>query len=1576
MKNIRPKNGTAILALLLAATGLLVLSGCRNPLSPPREAAIAERGVGTLSLTIGGSGGAARTIAPVWPGDGSLRLDLGFAPSYGCTGGNEAFSVPDWNQGDPVELYAGRWDLAVRAFRVDGGVATKIAEGSRLGIPVEPGAGTNITVALSPIRDGNGTFIWEITILDGFEISAGESTLAITPVGGGTWSHSGAFSATGTMSIPAGVYRVVFTLACANGERENAVIRELLHVYGNMTSAFAETLGELHFPTSLLSIILNAINNPVHGTIQASLYAAGVRAGHFPLLGINGVEDLGDTDFHGFLGRFDSLVAGPIRGEDLANLVDAALVAELADRDRVYANRDHAETSIRGLVANGDPAGVSFAWAGTRSVTVAVAGFVVTIGFNTDVYDHMVTFDPNGGGGGQGHILAYSGQAVTLPGSPGKGFDYLFTGWNTQANGGGRQHLGGSPFTVTGDVTLFAVWTLATGDTIQVILASGVGSVADIPLTSVPPGTEIILPPLPGEFANPGHFFTGWSAGGAVGLFPVGSTFAVTGPGSPVVLSAQWEAIVGDAPLTCTVRIEPNVEGAGVAIVMSVPQGTTITLPHGGFAREWYDLLPRWYIQAAGGTGHGFGESVLVDGDITLYARWHRPGFTVSFDVAGGSTVPGLEGGGTGTRNVLRGKTIDLPVLERANYTFVGWSTEIDGERIHLGLSPFLVVRDTRLQAEWEPGDPEVFTVTFAPNGGAGDDIVTIAVAGTTITLPGGGFTKADHAFVGWRYGTPDGLLHVGLAPFTVSRDARLYASWIPAPAGSAPPATFTVTFRPNHADAAGEAFSLVPVPQGTTITLPSAGFTKHQHFLYGWARAAVGVGGARDYALNAQFDVAGDVDLFAVWRFATVENVAVSPALVTVARGETRQFTAQVTGQGSPPQDVNWTLSGTVSPGTGIDPSSGLLTVAAGQTPGNGIFIVRAVSPHNQDVVGTAPVNVPEPTVTGVKVIPRVFPAQAQRGGSVEFDLEITGPGHPGAGGALVEWSVVSRGEGYPAIFDGTTVTGTNLGGTLAIAPSPNQALGYVDVQARVTNWIAAPGGNATGIQNARIMPPTGFMVQIGGFTVTPVPVERGEGHQFTVAVTGGQGYPGDGVVWTVSGATKPGTSVDASNWFNLAGTEPYNNQAGNIITLRSFSVCNPEIFGTVEVRMVGRMHLGSWRRVTAGVDHTMGITWENRLYTWGNQTNGGQLGHLDPDAAIAGSPAVTSPRRVGDHFWRYASGGWGHTTGIRMDGTLWEWGRWHGFHGADPVPGHNVPTQVRIAGAAEGDYATGWVYLVAGHGHNLAIRQGPSGERWLYGWGNSREGRLGLGTPMTGNNTVVRHPTRVPVGDDWDSVSTGMWHSAGLRDGIMYVWGRNTRGQLGPGGESNVPRRLDTGDWPARWRAVAVGGNIGNTSGFTVALCHEYGHMYVWGSNNDGALGPFDDDFGVISNTPRRVRINGADHEWESVHLNGTRHVIAIDTDGVLWTWGRNYHGAIGDGPVAGGGTPTGTGTNAIRATPFRIEATGGRTWDFSLGSGSASMAIDNMGYLWAWGHNNPHGQLGLGDTVNRLVPTQVPD
>ena len=93
-----------------------------------------------------------------------------------------------------------------------------------------------------------------------------------------------------------------------------------------------------------------------------------------------------------------------------------------------------------------------------------------------------------------------------------------------------------------------------------------------------------------------------------------------------------------------------------------------------------------------------------------------------------------------------------------------------------------------------------------------------------------------------------------------------------------------------------------------------------------------------------------------------------------------------------------------------------------------------------------------------------------------------------------------------------------------------------------------------------------------------------------------------------------------------------------------------------------------------------------------------------------------------------------------------------------------------------------------------------------------------------------------------------------------------------------------------------------------------------------------------------------------WASVEA-GDYQTSAIDVGTLLWCWGNNWSGRLGDGTVDGKlGPPV---DRAGRA---------------SVSSGdSHTCGATNVGTMWCWGYNYP-GQLGDGTTTDRTSPVQV--
>lgn len=129
---------------------------------------------------------------------------------------------------------------------------------------------------------------------------------------------------------------------------------------------------------------------------------------------------------------------------------------------------------------------------------------------------------------------------------------------------------------------------------------------------------------------------------------------------------------------------------------------------------------------------------------------------------------------------------------------------------------------------------------------------------------------------------------------------------------------------------------------------------------------------------------------------------------------------------------------------------------------------------------------------------------------------------------------------------------------------------------------------------------------------------------------------------------------------------------------------------------------------------------------------------------------------------------------------------------------------------------------------------------------------------------------------------------------------------------------------------------------------------------SNNGFSFSQTDQSSRVLlkSNTNYHTWIQADNYAWSKVDC-GFRHMVGIQTNGTLWTWGENHYGQLG------------TGDQMTRTVPTQI----GTDTDWAHCSAGAyfTLAIKTNGTLWTWGFNN-YGQLGHNDGITRLVPMQV--
>lgn len=125
----------------------------------------------------------------------------------------------------------------------------------------------------------------------------------------------------------------------------------------------------------------------------------------------------------------------------------------------------------------------------------------------------------------------------------------------------------------------------------------------------------------------------------------------------------------------------------------------------------------------------------------------------------------------------------------------------------------------------------------------------------------------------------------------------------------------------------------------------------------------------------------------------------------------------------------------------------------------------------------------------------------------------------------------------------------------------------------------------------------------------------------------------------------------------------------------------------------------------------------------------------------------------------------------------------------------------------------------------------------------------------------------------------------------------------------------------------------------------------VFCWGRNLDGQLG---DSSNVDRLNPVRVR---GSTSYASV-IAGLNHTCALTSGGAAWCWGFNQAGRLGDN------------TTDSRTTPVAVS--GGITFA-SLSAGTHTCGLTASGVAYCWGLNGS-GQLGDNTTNNRFVPTLV--
>lgn len=447
-----------------------------------------------------------------------------------------------------------------------------------------------------------------------------------------------------------------------------------------------------------------------------------------------------------------------------------------------------------------------------------------------------VTFNANGGSVSTASKSVTYGQTYgTLPTPTRTGYTFDF--WCTGPTSGGGIYAN-TKVTNYNDHTLYAIWRIKRP---TVSFNANGGSVSQTS-KSVAYGTEYGALPTP---TRTGYNFDGWYTA-QTGGDKVTSTAKVANAENHT-LYAHWTAK--------SVAVTLNYGDGRDNGALSLAYGGKYTGLPAAPTRTGYTFTG-WYTAPSGGSRVTADSTVTSASAHTLYARWSRNTYTVTFQNNVNGTYVVVE-----TRKVNAGDALGaLPVVTKAGYTFKNW-----GDGVSAATVP---TRDMTYQANWTSN---TYTVTFNANGGTVDTASKEVKSGVVYgALPTP--TRTGYTFDGWYTAATGGAKVTLNTYFQKAANETLYAHW------TAKKVTVTENYNYKNSTTGSTLRDLSYGGKytGLATTLNRAGYT-----FAGWNTQADGSGKA--VTSDSIIEIETNHTLYAQWAPAEY-TVTLNPGSGTVS--------------------------------------------------------------------------------------------------------------------------------------------------------------------------------------------------------------------------------------------------------------------------------------------------------------------------------------------------------------------------------------------------------------------------------------------------------------------------------------------------------------------------------------------------------------------------------------------------------------------------------------------------------------------------------------------------------------------
>jgi alpha-tubulin suppressor-like RCC1 family protein len=351
---------------------------------------------------------------------------------------------------------------------------------------------------------------------------------------------------------------------------------------------------------------------------------------------------------------------------------------------------------------------------------------------------------------------------------------------------------------------------------------------------------------------------------------------------------------------------------------------------------------------------------------------------------------------------------------------------------------------------------------------------------------------------------------------------------------------------------------------------------------------------------------------------------------------------------------------------------------------------------------------------------------------------------------------------------------------------------------------------------------------------------------------------------------------------------------------------------------------------QVSAGVNHSCGVTSDNRAFCWGY--NGfGELGDGTRNERLVPVPVAGTLR------FRQISAGYFGTCGVTTDYRVYCWG-----YNATGQVGDGTTTQRLTPVPVVG----GRLFRQVQTDFLNACAVTYSGDR-AFCWGDNHYGQLGIGN-NTGPETGARSSKPVAVTGTltFRNVTVGWRHNCGVTpENRVFCWGYNHYGQVGDSSTAELRLKPTRVVGTRQYRQVDAGRFF--TCAVTLAA-----RAFCWGSGQYGQLGN-----GTEEKNFRYPKAVSGGLSFDRVTA-GSFHACAESSGNRAYCWG--HAGVVGDG------------TNSTNArTPVAVA--GGLFFSQLSAGGLHTCGKTAEGRAYCWGDGS-HGKLGNGTTDTKFTPTPV--